>query len=292
MNLAQLRTFVTVIDQGSFSRAAKVLGLSQPAITMQVQALESDVGQRLLDRRYRRVEPTEAGHVLLPYARRVLSEIEAARERLEDVSSRVTGRLAVAASTTPGQYLLPKLLGAFIRRYPDVDVTLTVHDTAEVADRVAAGEAHLGMTGARVPGSRLGFEAVSDDTIVLIAPAGTGGRAGLAEAARRPWIMREHGSGTRAVVEASMREARMDPASLEVVMELGTNEAVVSAVEGGMGLGAVSRWVAAKAVELGAVDEIVTEPFPLRRPLFLVLPKGRPTKAAAALAAHLRAQHA
>lgn len=292
MNLTQLRTFVAVVDSGSFSSAARDLGLSQPAVTMQVQALESALGQQLVDRSHRRIGLTEAGEVLLPYARRVLDEVDIAKERLEDVSDRVAGRLAIAASTTPGQYVLPKLLGAFLRKYPDVEATLRVYDTAEVVDQVLTGRAHIGVTGARPGGAKLEFTQMGTDTLVLVAPndKDVGPRPRLTAIVHEPWIMREHGSGTRAVVEEALRGARIDPASLDVVMELDTSEAIVSAVEGGMGVGVVSRWVAEKAIALGTVTEVRADPFPLQRPLFVVLPKGRLTRAAAGLLSELVAR--
>ncbi|HSK46752.1 MAG TPA: LysR family transcriptional regulator, partial [Coriobacteriia bacterium] len=101
MNVSQLRAFVTVVERGSFSEAAREMGISQPAVTMQVQALESDLGSTLLDRRYRRVDLTEAGHALLPHARKVLEQLEVARHDIERLSGTISGRLTVAASTTP-----------------------------------------------------------------------------------------------------------------------------------------------------------------------------------------------
>jgi DNA-binding transcriptional LysR family regulator len=102
VNVSQLRTFIAVVDHGSFSEAARVLGISQPAVTMQIQALEADIAATLLDRGYRKVALTEAGRALLPHARTVIEELEDARESIEAVSETVTGRLAIAASTTPG----------------------------------------------------------------------------------------------------------------------------------------------------------------------------------------------
>lgn len=289
MNVQQLRAFVMVVDHGSFSAAAKALSLSQPAVTMQVQSLESDTGVTLLDRRYRRVEPTEAGALLLPYARRVLAEIDEARERLEDFSGRVTGRLSLAASTTPGQYVLPRLLGGFVARYPEVGVTLRVADTAEVVAAVESGEAGLGMAGARVDSARVTFEEAGTDDLLLIAPPGASAvaPAALTDVVEQPFILRERGSGTRQVMEAALREAGVDPGDLHVALELGTNEAIVSAVEGGLGVGVVSRWVADKALRVGTVNEVATDSFPVSRPLFVVSPKTGATRAAEALRAYL-----
>jgi DNA-binding transcriptional LysR family regulator len=294
VNLSQIRAFVMVVDHGSFSAAAREMGVSQPAVTMQVQALEADLGVTLLDRAYRRIGLTEAGEALMPRARAVLAELESAREDLERIADTVTGRLALVASTTPGQYLLPRLLGSFLAGNPEVAVSLAVADTAQVVEAVAAGEADLGMTGAVVKGARVDFEALGADGIAMICPpahrfAGAK-RVSLAEAVAEPFIMREEGSGTRQVAEEALREAGVEPEELHVVTELGTSEAIVSAVEGGMGLAMVSTWVACKALELGTVATVPVAEFPVSRPLYVVTPRTTPTRAADAFLGHLREQ--
>lgn len=292
MNIAQLKTFVAVVEHGSFSEAARSMALSQPAVTMQVQALEADVGATLLDRRYRKVDPTEAGRTLLPYARRVLAEMGEARAAIDELGDTVSGRLDIAASTTPGQYVLPRQLGGFLRENPEVGITLHVADTSEVVALVERGEAHLGMTGAEVHGARVDQERLGGDDLVMVCPVdhrlAGGSAAALADLVDEPFIMREQGSGTRMVFEDAMRTAGIDPGELRVLVELGTNEAVISAVEGGMGLGVVSAWVAEKALELGTVARVPVAGFPLERPLFLVTPRATPTRAGAAMTAYLR----
>lgn len=294
MNLSQLRTFVAVVEHSSFSAAAHALGLSQPAVTMQVQALESDLGVTLLDRRYRKVELTEAGRTLLPHARKLMHDMDEARQDLERLSDTVSGHLMVAASTTPGQYVLPRLLGGFLREYPAVGVTIRVFDTGDVITHVESGEAHLGMTGAEVPGAHVSQELLGSDDLVLVCPRGhplaARTRVPLSDLVDEPFIVREAGSGTRMVSEDALRRSGIDPAELRVVMELGTNEAVLSAVEGGMGIGIVSMWVAEKAIKLGTVGLVAAPGFPLERPLFLVLPRTTLTRAADALAVYLRAE--
>lgn len=292
MNLQQLRTFVAVVEHGSFSEAARVLGITQPAVTMQIQGLESELGVTLLDRRYRRVDLTEAGTALLPYARKILEELEEARTEIEAMSGRVTGHLDIAASTTPGQYVLPRLLGGFLKEYPEVSVSLRVYDTAEVVGRVEAGEAHIGMAGAEVPGARVLQERLGHDDLVMVCPPDhpLAGRHGLMmeDLVEQTFVMREAGSGTRMVAEEEMRRHGVDPGELDVVLELGTNEAVLSAVEGGLGIGIVSVWVAEKALRLGTVAQLEVGGFPLKRPLYLVMPRTTPTRAADALADYLR----
>lgn len=292
MNITQLRTFVTVVESGSFSEAARRMGLSQPAVTMQVQALEADAGATLLDRRYRKVELTEAGAVLLPYARRVLRELEEAREGIESLSGVLTGRLRIAASTTPGVYLIPRLLGAFIAENPEVGVTIAVHDTSEVVAAVEAGDADLGVVGAVLKGARAEFEEVSTDPLALIChpdnPLASMRAVPVTALAEEPWIMRERGSGTRQVTERVLADLGLDPQELRVVVELGAGEAVVSAIEGGLGVSVLSRLVAEKALALGTVREVDVVGLPAIRPLYSVLPRGSHTRAAEAFHVYLK----
>lgn len=292
MNTQQLRTFVAVVEHGSFSEAARVLGVSQPAVTMQIQSLESALGATLLDRRYRRVDLTEAGRTLLPHARRVLTQLEEAAGEIAALSGTVTGRLTIAASTTPGVYVIPRLLGGFISANPEVGVTIEVHDTAAVVEAVESGRAHLGMTGATVRGARATFEELGSDELLLIcAPkhrlAAARGVA-LADLADEAWVLRESGSGTRQVSERLLADHGLDPEELRVAVELGTGEAIISAIEGGLGVAVLSRHVAAKALELGSVVAVDAKGLPATRPFYLVTPKGTPTRAAGAFQVHLR----
>lgn len=292
MNIVQLRAFVAIVEHGSFSEAARGMGLSQPAVTMQIQGLEADLGATLLERRYRKVELTEAGRSLLPYARRVLAELDTAREEIDRLADTVGGHLELAVSTTPGQYILPRLLGSYLRRYPDVTVSLRVYDTADVIEHVESGAAHLGMTGARVASAKVEYQEMGVDQLLMICPADSAllARSGLtlADVATEPFIMRESGSGTRMVFEDTLRAGGIDPGELHVVMELGTSEAIVNAVEGGMGIGVVSRWMAEKALALATVASLDVMDFPVQRPFFAVLPRGTTSRAAQALLVHLR----
>ena len=292
MNVSQLRTFIEIVDRGSFSEAARSMGVSQPAVTMQIQGLEADLGATLLERRYRRVDLTEAGRSLLPTARKVLAELERARAAIDGLSDTVGGHLELAVSTTPGQYILPRLLGAFLKAYPEITVSLRVYDSADVVTRVESGEAHIGMTGARLPHAKVDFEQMGTDDLLMICAPGRS-LAGmkpvtLQQLAEQPFIVRETGSGTRLVFEKALKDGGVDPADLQVVMELGTSEAIVNAVEGGMGIGVVSHWMADKALALGTVAKVDAPGFPISRPFYAVLPRGARSRAADALLAHLR----
>lgn len=292
MNISQLRTFATVVARGSFSGAAQELGISQPAVTMQIQSLEADVGATLLDRRYRRVDLTEAGRILLRFAERVLEEVAEARDEIGALSGTVSGHLAIAASTTPGVYVIPRILGGFLSANPQVSVTIVVGDTAEVVEAVEDGRAHVGVCGAIVRGAHATFGEIGTDELAVICPPTSplATRRGLsfADLTEADWVVREPGSGTRQVAESALAEYGVDANELRAVAELGSGEAVVAAVEGGLGVAIVSRFAAEKALALATVARIDVSAPTILRPFYSVLPKGTPTRAASAFAAYLR----
>lgn len=286
-----LRTFVTVVETGSFSSAARALSISQPAVTMQIQSLESELGVTLLERRFRRVELTEAGRVLLPVAERVIRELEAVREDIAALEGQVTGHLVIAASTTPGVYVIPRFLGGFLAENPRVEVTLLVADSSDVAAKVAEGEAGLGFTGAEVKAAHVCFCQIGTDELVVIAPLSSrlaGSHVSAQALADQPFVIREQGSGTRQAREAVFHKLGIDSERLRVALELGSGEAVVTAVEGGLGIAVVSRLVAARALELGSVLELDVDGFPAARPLYSVTPRGGASNAAQAFLDYLR----
>lgn len=293
MNISQLRTFLAVTDHGSFSEAARVLGISQPAVTMQIQSLEADLGVTLIDRRYRGIDLTEAGRVLEPYARRSTAEVEEARERLASLSGEVSGTLAIAASSTPGSYVVPRLLGSFAATYPAVDVVVTSYDTAGVVEAIESGRAHIGMCGAVVKGAKAVFEPLLSDEIVAVCPPDSPlafGTHTLAQLAEEDWVIRERGSGTRQVVEAELEAAGIDPARVRAAAQLGTGEGVICAIEGGLGVAMLSLFVARKALSAGTVARIDLGTLQITRPLYSVMPKGTPTRAAVAFHSHLQSK--
>lgn len=306
IGLTQLRAFVAVVDKRSFSSAARALGISQPAVTLQIQSLEQHLGTTLLERRYKSVGMTEAGEALYPAATGILSRWAEAEDRIRALEGLVGGRLVVGGSTTPAHYILPRLVGAFKRDHPETTVVLKVADTRDTIDRLTAGDVDVAFVGEQVRDRRLECEPFGTDELVLIAapdaeiggtrPAarsrGRGGSAPLAlsELVRLPFVFREEGSATRDVIEQHLGAHGVSPGDLDVVLELGTSEAVVNAVESGLGLSVVSRFAAAKPLALGSVVELAAESFPVSRELFMcTLKRGTPRRAVAAFVDFARA---
>jgi DNA-binding transcriptional LysR family regulator len=256
MDLRQLQTFVEVAERGSFSAAADALGVTQPAVSQQIQTLERMLGATLIDRSARRAVPTDRGEVLHRYALRMLAlRDEMARELASD-SGEPAGHLIVGASTGPGEHVLPQLLGGFHAAHQRVEVTLRVDATGAVIDRILDRDLELGVVGARRSHRALEFEPFLRDRVVLAVPAGhrfAGRTVSLPELVAEPQIVMQSGAGVRTVIEDELRRAGVRPRDMAVAMELGLQESAKSAVEAGHGVCFLSSLAVEKELRLGTL---------------------------------------
>ena len=245
MDTRQLAAFCAVVERKSFSQAAERLGVTQPAVSLQIRSLEQRLGRQLLDRSGRRVEPTEAGLRLYASAQRLLQLEE---QLLEEVASGdegvVGGTLELGASTGPGGSVVPVLLCEFRTRYPDVHVRLTVSDTQTIVDQVADRALELGIVGAGRRHRGVTFEPFFRDEVVLAVPAShpfAGKTVSLEQLRGEPLIVMQEGAGVRQVIEDELRKAGARLRDLDVQLELGLQESVRSAVLAGHGITFISR---------------------------------------------------
>lgn len=274
MNLDHLRTFVAVVEQGSFSAAARARRISQPAVTKQVQRMESELGLALMVRGPKRqVELTPAGERLLAYAREILQQWEALDRDLADLREIGQGTLVLAASTIPGEYVLPGLLAAFRAEYPQIEVHMTVSDTEEVATKVLSDQADVGVLGSTLTRPGLRLERLTGDEIVLAVPPGHAfarrGSVTVDELHDEPLILREEGSGTRRSVETALSAAGYCLPQDKVVLNLGSTQAILQAVTQGLGLGFVSARAVAQGQADGRLASVRLAGVDLRRDLYL-----------------------
>lgn len=221
----------------------------------------------------RQVELTPAGERLLAFARETLARFEALEQDLVALKSVGQGQLLLAASTIPGEYLLPALLAAFRAEYPQVEVQMTVSDTADVADRLLADEADVGVIGSAIRLPDLRLERLASDEVVLVVPpdhpfAGRE-RVVVEELRDQPLILREEGSGTRRSVEAALAQAGASLPRDRVVLILGSTQAILQAVAQGLGLGFVSARASSQAQAGGRLACVGLQGVDLRRDLYL-----------------------
>ncbi|MBX4149826.1 LysR family transcriptional regulator [Paenibacillus sp. LC231] len=261
MNFHQLHIFYTVAERGSFSAAAQALHMSQPAVTMQVQSLEEYFGTKLLIRSTKRMELSEAGRTLLPFARKSLELSQETDAAMAAFSNKLQGRLQLGASLTIGEYVLPRLLGPFGREYPDISIMLKVMNTTQILEEIAGHQLNFGLIEAPVEHPDMVLDSVMEDELKLIVPSGhplaiRKDAIYLEDVLKYPFVLREKGSGTRKVMEDVLLMRGYDPESIQTVMELGSTGAVKSAVEEGLGITMLSTSTVKHETALGLVKMI------------------------------------
>jgi LysR family transcriptional regulator, transcriptional activator of the cysJI operon len=290
MDTRQLAAFCAVVERKSFSQAAERLGVTQPAVSLQIRSLEQRLGRQLLDRSGRRVEPTEAGLRLYASAQRLLALEEHLLEELDaDDEGAITGTLELGASTGPGGTVVPLLLCQFHEQHPDVRVRLTVSDTQTLVDRVAERELELGIVGAGRRHRGVSFEPFFRDEVVLACPPEhrfAGKTISLEELKGEQLIVMQEGAGVRQVLEDELRKAGMRLRDLDVKLELGLQESVRSAVLAGHGIAFISRLAIEADLEAGRVGTARVRGLDPVREILLARASGRSqTRAARAFIA-------
>jgi DNA-binding transcriptional LysR family regulator len=278
MDTRQLAAFCAVVERKSFSRAAEQLGLSQPAVSLQIAALEKRVGRRLLDRSGRRVEPTEAGALLYRRAQRMLQLEEQLLDEVAGEHGELAGTLDIGASTGPGENVVPLLLCEFQREHPGVHVTLSISDTQSVVERVAEREIELGVVGAARRHRSVVFEPLFRDEVILACPPGhpfANRTLPVDELRRQPLIVMQEGAGVRQVIEDELRRAGTRLRDLDVRLELGLQESVRSAVAAGHGVTFISRTAVESDLAAGTIVAARVRGLDPVREIFLARASGR-----------------
>jgi len=295
MDTRQLAAFCAVVERRSFSQAADRLGVTQPAVSLQVRALEKRLGIQLLDRSGRRVEPTEAGWRLYRGAQRMLAlEDQLVADVAASGEGALAGDLVLGASTGPAAVAIPVALAEFQRQNPDVRVYLTVSDTHSVVERVAARELELGIVGAARRHRGVRFEPFFSDQVILACPPGhefAGRTITLDELREETLILMQDGAGVRQVVEDALRRQGVRLRDLDVRLELGLQESVRRAVEAGYGVTFISRTAVEADLAGGRLAEARVEGLEVTRQISLASATGRArTRVADAFVAFAREQ--
>ena len=279
MDTRQLAAFCAVVERASFSQAAEQLGVTQPAVSLQIRSLEKRLGLQLLDRSGRRVEPTDAGRRLYRSALRLLAQEEQLLAELgEEAEGELTGRLEIGASTGPGGTVLPVVLLEFRERHPQVHVALTVSDTQRIVEQVARRELELGVVGAARRHRGVVFETFFRDEVVLAVPAGhrfADRTVTLDELRAEPLVLMQEGAGVRQVIDDELRAAGVRLRDLDVRAELGLQESARSAVLAGYGITFISRSAIDADVAAGTVAVARVAGLDASREISLVRSVGR-----------------
>ena len=270
MNRNHLALFHAVAQAGGISRGAERLHVSQPAVSKQIKELEDALGIRLLERLPRGSRLTDGGKLLAHYVQRMAVVEEETARAIEEFRGLKRGRLAVGASTTIGAYLLPQVFGEFHRQHPDIELRLEIANTETIQNQLMEGSIEVGLTEGLMEAEHLDSEVFHEDELVAIAPRGHSllkqKRVTARELCREPFILREAGSGTRAVVERALGKRGL---TVKPVLSLARPEAIKRAVIAGVGVAIVSRLAIGCELQIGSLVVIPVKDLVIRRPLHL-----------------------
>ena len=272
----RLQVFHAVAKQMSFTKAAEVLYMTQPAVTFQIKQLEEHFNTRLFERGHGKISLTPAGEVVLKYAERILGMSQELETRVREMTGRLSGPLLIGASTTIAEFLLPPVLGEFKGQHPEVQAKLTVGNSETIENRVAEHTLDLGLIEAPSHLPALLTEVCCEDELQVIVtpthPLAKQKSVTPKQAVSHPYVTREQGSGTREFTDLYLRKAGIQPNELNVVMELGSPEALKGVVGTGLGFAIMSRVTVERERRLGELVAVPLQP-KLIRTLSLVYPK-------------------
>jgi len=279
MDIRALETFCKIMELRSFSKAAEAVHLTQPTVSGHIKALEERLQVKLFDRLGKTVAPTKAGELLYGYARKILAMKREAEQAIHQFKGSLKGSLVIGGSNIPGSYVLPPLMAAFKATHPEVAIVLKVGDSEAVCRAVADGSCELGVVGARFDEGRLAYLKFVEDELVLAVPAdhpwAKRRSVTLKDLSRESFLVREKGSGSRRFVEKALEEAGVDVGSFKVVAELGSMEAIRSAVKLGCGVSFVSLRAIEEDVNAGSLAALRVQGVKLIRDFYIIHHKSR-----------------
>ncbi len=289
MDFHQLRVFIEVARQKSFSRAAENIFLTQPTVSSHIKALENEIGTPLLDRSQRELQLTEAGKILFQYAQELLGIKEKALSSIQAEYQVIKGHLEVAASSVPGAYLLPRLMLSFRQLYPEVTFSVLLRDTKQVLQSVSDFTYDLGFIGEPVQRDGLDQVRLTEDELVLIAspdvsipatsPADSPGESlpgvEIASCLEMPFLLREPGSATRMVFEKALKKRYNKPIKFQVIAYLESQEALKEAVKAGLGLTVMSSKAVQEELSTGSLAGYRILDIDVTRHFYLICKKNR-----------------
>lgn len=267
-----LQVFVTVAEKQSFSRAAEAHHMTQPAVSQYIRAFEDMIGTRLLERSNKYVRLNKAGEVVYHHGKEILGLYTKMQNLVDDLANKAKGPLAIGASYTFGEYVLPRIIANLLRTYPAIQPTVTIGNTSKIADLVASNQLDIGIVEGHFNDNQLIEESFAEDSMVIVASpehelVRKEGNVEIKDIKNETWIVREHGSGTREATEKVFRFFEMTPANL---MHFSSTQPIKESVEAGLGISLLSRWAIQKELRYGDLKVINIEGLPLSRPFSIV----------------------
>lgn len=257
MDLRRLEVFCKVVELRSFTKAAEAVFLSQPTVSEHIRTLEEMLGEKLLDRLGREAFPTPAGRILYRHAQKILRLREEAIQAIASYRGDLSGRLVVGASTIPGTYILPKIIGSFKSLHPSIQLLLKISGTGEIVEAVLRGDLEIGLVGSKWKDRRLITEEIFSEELVLAVypehPWRTRDEVVMEDIYDQPFILRERDSGTRMVMSQILEDHGFDFSKLRVVAEIATTQAVIESIKAGIGISILSRQAIEEDLQRGSL---------------------------------------
>ncbi|MCX5873011.1 MAG: selenium metabolism-associated LysR family transcriptional regulator [Deltaproteobacteria bacterium] len=279
MDLKRMEVFCKIIELKSFTRAGEALSLAQPTVSEHIRALENMLGEKLLDRFKGEILPTPVGRLFYKYAKNIIQMRDEAFQAVEQFRGKLEGQLNLAASTIPGTYILPKLIGEFKAAHPGSQIALHISDTIGTAEAVAEGRVDLGMVGAKWGHPKLTFEEIgSDELLLTVSSSHSWAQARIIEPldlAQEPFLLREAGSGTRMVIKQILEDHGLSIRSLNVIAEIGSTDSVKQGVKDGIGVSILSALAVSDELCRGTLVSVEIRGISFQRSFYLIKRKNR-----------------
>ncbi|MEW6214902.1 MAG: selenium metabolism-associated LysR family transcriptional regulator [Nitrospirota bacterium] len=273
----KLKVFCTVAETRSFSRASEIIHLTQPAVSLQIQALEERYETKLFDRSSNTVTLTPAGEVLYKYAKEILALYASAEKVIGEITDLVKGSITIGACSTIGDYLLPNVITDFRKTHPKIKIHLLVGNTNRVVELLNSGNINLGLVAGDVTRQKMVVKKlISDELLVVVSPFHPWAKrkeVSVSELTKEPFILREAGSGTRQAVEKFLAKHGITQREMKISMVFGSTEAIKEAVENGLGVSIISRWAARKESKYGTLHLLTFKEGKMVRDFSLIINK-------------------
>ncbi len=273
----KLKVFCTVAETKSFSKTSEIIHLTQPAVSLQIQALEELYETKLFDRSSNSISLTPAGEVLYRYSKDILALYAELEKEIGKITGLIKGSITIGASTTLGNYVLPSIIVDFKKNHPKIKINVLIGNTKRVLDLLNSGVIDLGLVEGETARHKIKVESLITDELALIVPPfhpwAKKKVISVLEIPKEPFIMREEGSGTRQMIEKYLAAHGIKISDMRIALVLGGTESIKEAVEGGIGISIVSRWAARKEIRYGSLKLITPKEEKMLRDFSLVMPR-------------------
>ncbi|MCX8030292.1 MAG: selenium metabolism-associated LysR family transcriptional regulator [Thermodesulfovibrionales bacterium] len=273
----KLKVFCTVAETKSFSKTSEIVHLTQPAVSLQIQALEEYYETKLFDRTSNTITLSPSGEVLYKYAKYILALYSAAEKEIAKITGHTKGNVTIGASTTIGNHILPNVIFDFKKKHPKVKMNIFIENTRKIMDLLNTGAIEFGLVEGEMSKYKVTLDPIiQDELFVIVPPSHPWAKRkviSIHEITKEPFIMREEGSGTRQVTEKYFSSKGVKLKDLNLTITIGSTESIKEAVESGMGISIVSKWVIRKEVKYGSLVPLSIKEGRLNRNFYLVMNK-------------------